>query len=102
GGQSGAVPPGAPAAPPRRSAGRNTPFLFAHNLPEPPKGASSPPRLPRHEGRLLVNLLSENHSRATEDGHHHMLMEPYGYRWFRVGGLDYLLKRSDIETEARG
>jgi maltose alpha-D-glucosyltransferase/alpha-amylase len=24
-------------------------------------------------------------------------MEPYGYRWYRVGGLDYLLKRSDID-----
>jgi maltose alpha-D-glucosyltransferase/alpha-amylase len=25
-------------------------------------------------------------------------MEGYGYRWYRVGGLDYLLKRSDIDT----
>ncbi len=23
-------------------------------------------------------------------------MEAYGYRWYRVGGLDYLLKRSDM------
>jgi maltose alpha-D-glucosyltransferase/alpha-amylase len=30
-------------------------------------------------------------------------MEGYGYRWYRVGGLDYLLKRSDIDenTPAR-
>jgi maltose alpha-D-glucosyltransferase/alpha-amylase len=26
-------------------------------------------------------------------------MEPYGYRWYRVGGLDYLLRRSDIEQQ---
>jgi len=25
-----------------------------------------------------------------------MLLEPYGYRWFRVGGLGYLLQRSEI------
>ena len=25
-----------------------------------------------------------------------LVIEGYGYRWFRVGGLDYLLKRSDI------
>ncbi len=26
------------------------------------------------------------------------LVEPgYGYRWYRVGGLDYLLRRTDID-----
>jgi maltose alpha-D-glucosyltransferase/alpha-amylase len=30
------------------------------------------------------------------------LLEAYGYRWYRVGGLDYLLKRSDIDTQATG
>jgi len=29
-------------------------------------------------------------------------MEGYGYRWYRVGGLDYLLKRSDIDENATG
>ncbi len=29
-------------------------------------------------------------------GKHRLLLEPYGYRWFRVGGLDYILKRSEI------
>jgi maltose alpha-D-glucosyltransferase/alpha-amylase len=24
-----------------------------------------------------------------------MMLEPYGYRWFRIGGLDYLLKRTE-------
>jgi maltose alpha-D-glucosyltransferase / alpha-amylase len=28
------------------------------------------------------------------------VLEPYGYRWYRVGGLDYLLRRSDIDTDA--
>jgi maltose alpha-D-glucosyltransferase/alpha-amylase len=41
--------------------------------------------------------LSEDHSRADKKGKHRLLMEPYGYRWYRVGGLDYLLRRSDIE-----
>jgi maltose alpha-D-glucosyltransferase/alpha-amylase len=50
------------------------------------------------ECRLLINLLTEDHSRAEEDGRHHLLIEAYGYRWYRVGGLDYLLKRSEIET----
>jgi len=32
---------------------------------------------------------------------HTLLLEAYGYRWYRVGGLDYLLKRSDIDTGMR-
>ena len=31
-----------------------------------------------------------------------LLLEAYGYRWYRVGGLDYLLKRSDIDVDAAG
>jgi maltose alpha-D-glucosyltransferase/alpha-amylase len=46
--------------------------------------------------RDLVNLLSEDHSRADDAGIHRILLEPYGYRWYRVGGLDYILRRSEI------
>jgi len=46
---------------------------------------------------LLVNLLSEDHSRADETGKHRLVIEGYGYRWYRVGGLDYLLRRSEID-----
>jgi maltose alpha-D-glucosyltransferase/alpha-amylase len=28
------------------------------------------------------------------------MLEAYGYRWYRAGGLDYLLKRSDIDGVA--
>jgi 1,4-alpha-glucan branching enzyme len=27
------------------------------------------------------------------------MQDAFGYRWYRVGGLDYLLKRSDIDEE---
>jgi maltose alpha-D-glucosyltransferase/alpha-amylase len=43
----------------------------------------------------LINLLSDDHSYVREDGRHEVVLEPYGYRWYRVGGLDYLLKRTD-------
>ena len=43
----------------------------------------------------LVNLLSDNHSEPDERGRHCILLEPYGYRWYRVGGLDYLLRRTE-------
>jgi maltose alpha-D-glucosyltransferase / alpha-amylase len=44
----------------------------------------------------------QNHSRADKRGRHTLELEGYGYRWYRVGGLDYLLKRSDIDIDASG
>jgi maltose alpha-D-glucosyltransferase/alpha-amylase len=45
------------------------------------------------EGRELVNLLAEDHSRADGRGRHQLELEGYGYRWYRVGGLDHILRR---------
>jgi len=27
------------------------------------------------------------------------MLEGYGYRWYRIGGLDYLLRRTDIDQK---
>jgi len=81
---------------------RNNSVLFVHNLDEKPRETSFATGLAGEAGKLLVNLLSEDHSQANERGKHTLLLEPYGYRWYRVGGLDYLLKRSDIDTDAKG
>ena len=77
---------------------RNNSVLFVHNLDAIPREVAFSTGLRGEEGRVLVNLLTEEHSRAGEDGKHHLLLEAYGYRWYRIGGLDYLLKRSEIET----
>src|ERR1700760_2217493 len=79
---------------------RNNSVLFVHNLDEKPREITFRVGLPGDTGKLLVNLLSEDHSRSNEAGHHRLLLEGYGYRWYRVGGLDYLLKRADIDTDA--
>ncbi len=81
---------------------RNNSVLFVHNLDEQPREVSFATGLPGETGKLLVNLLAEDHSRANDDGKHNLLLEAYGYRWYRVGGLDYLLKRSDIDTDSTG
>jgi maltose alpha-D-glucosyltransferase/alpha-amylase len=80
---------------------RNNSVLFVHNLDEKPREISFATGLPRDAGRLLINLLAEDHSEADGRGQHKLVMEPYGYRWFRVGGLDYLLKRSDIDIKGK-
>jgi maltose alpha-D-glucosyltransferase/alpha-amylase len=72
---------------------RNNSVLFVHNLSPIPTevkfGAGA-----KVDGQL-VNLLSDDHSTPDVSGKHSMLLEPYGYRWFRIGGLDYLLKRTE-------
>ena len=81
---------------------RNNSVLFLHNLSDAPQEIAFHTGLPRAEGETLVNLLSDTHSHAGAGGRHHVLLEAYGYRWYRVGGLDYLLKRSEVETTPRG
>jgi maltose alpha-D-glucosyltransferase / alpha-amylase len=46
------------------------------------------------KGRQLINLLTQDHSRADGRGMHRIVMEPYGYHWYRAGGLGYLLDRT--------
>ncbi|MBP0445067.1 alpha-amylase family protein [Roseomonas sp. SSH11] len=75
---------------------RKNSVLFLHNLSPEPREVHFTPGVEGSHDSLLVNLLSEEHSKPDDKGCHTVLMEPYGYRWFRVGGLDYLLRRSEI------
>lgn len=81
---------------------RNYSVLFVHNLDEKPREVSFATGLAGDAGNLLINLLAEDHSHASGHGRHTLVIEGYGYRWYRVGGLDYLLKRSDIDVDAAG
>ncbi|WP_456618411.1 MULTISPECIES: alpha-amylase family protein [unclassified Bradyrhizobium] len=78
---------------------RNNSVLFVHNLDEKPREIAFSVGLPGDAGAHLINLLAEDHSHADKRGQHRIVLEPYGYRWYRVGGLDYLLKRSDIDAD---
>jgi maltose alpha-D-glucosyltransferase / alpha-amylase len=74
---------------------RNNKVLCVHNLsPEPREVRLSVEA--DEKGCVLVNVLSDDHSQPDGRGRHWMLLEPFGYRWYRVGGLDYLLKRTVV------
>jgi len=64
---------------------------------EQPREILVDPGVNREQGKRLINLLTENHSRANKSGKHRIMLEGYGYRWYRIGGLDYLLRRTDID-----
>jgi maltose alpha-D-glucosyltransferase/alpha-amylase len=78
---------------------RNNSVLILHNLDPKPREITFNPGVGA-AGHSLINVLSGDHSSANAAGNHHLLLEGYGYRWYRVGGLDYLLARSEIDTRA--
>lgn len=73
---------------------RNNSVLTVHNLSAIPREVSF--EVGVEDSGCLVNLRAGENSNADQAGKHCLLLEPYGYRWFRVGGLDYILKRSAI------
>jgi maltose alpha-D-glucosyltransferase/alpha-amylase len=79
---------------------RDNSVLFVHNLDARPREVAFSVGLDEADAeqcKLLINLLSEDHSHADDSGSHRIIIEPYGYRWYRVGGLDYLLRRTEVD-----
>lgn len=73
---------------------RGNSVLLVHNLSAIPREVSL--ALGPQDSRCLVNLRTGQHRDADERGKYKLILEPYAYRWFRVGGLDYILKRTQI------
>ena len=74
---------------------RGNSVLTIHNLSSEPREITFKIGEPANRCEL-TNLLSHDHSQPDQDGGHTLLLEPYGYRWYRLCGLDYLLKRSPV------
>ena len=74
---------------------RNNAVLIVHNLNESPIEVRIDPG-PGEGRQLLVDIADGSDSRADEAGLHRLYLEGYAYKWFRVGGLDYLLRRTEI------
>ena len=87
------IPTGKPEVLAIRYDWRNNSVLFVHNLSAIPTEVEFAPAA-KVDGQL-VNLLASDHSTPDASGKHCILLEPYGYRWFRIGGLDYLLRRTE-------
>jgi maltose alpha-D-glucosyltransferase/alpha-amylase len=73
---------------------RNNSVVVVHNLSATPREVWL--QLDSEGSDCLADLLSGENSNSDASDKHRLLLEPYGYRWFRVGGLDYILKRSAI------
>lgn len=74
---------------------RGNSVLVVHNFSGAPREVWLDVGEVSESASSLINLLSENHSRSEKGSRHCILLEGYGYHWYRVGSLDYLLVRSD-------
>ena len=72
---------------------RGNGVVCMHNLSAEPREVRFRMRARDGADVALVNVLSDDHSLADKRGRHCIQMEPYGYRWFRVGGLDQIAHR---------
>jgi maltose alpha-D-glucosyltransferase / alpha-amylase len=70
---------------------RGNSLVVLHNFDEKPQEVRIRPGV--EGGDRLVNLLAEEESRSPSSGIHKMALESYGYRWFRVGDLNYVIHR---------
>jgi maltose alpha-D-glucosyltransferase/alpha-amylase len=75
---------------------RNNSVIFIHSMVSVPREIVLETGLTHDGSAHLVNLLSSDHSVAGKTGKHRILLEPYGYRWYRVGVLDNLLNCAKI------
>jgi maltose alpha-D-glucosyltransferase/alpha-amylase len=73
---------------------RETSLLTLHNFSDRPQTVRVKAEGPR--GDTLVDLFEGRNSRAQNDGGHRIKLEPYAWRWYRVGGPDNTLDRSDL------
>jgi maltose alpha-D-glucosyltransferase/alpha-amylase len=71
---------------------RGNSLVVIHNFDDKPHEARIRPAV---EGdQTLVNLFIEDKSLADERGVHRISLEAFGYRWYRIGGLNHILRRT--------
>ncbi|MBV8833575.1 MAG: alpha-glucosidase C-terminal domain-containing protein [Acidobacteriaceae bacterium] len=75
---------------------RGNSVLTVHNLSAKPCEVTLNVGVQGRDCIDLVNLLSTDHSTSDRSGDHRILLEPYGYRWYRVGGLGNIMNQSAV------
>ena len=69
-------------------------LVILHNFGDHPVEARVRPDV--EGGHRLVNLIHEEESIAPDGRTHLVVLEAFGYKWFRVGGMNYALERRRV------
>ncbi len=73
---------------------RDNSLVLIHNFDKRPHNIIVKPDCEGQE--RLINLLVDEQSQSDRDARHHLKIESYGYRWYRVGGLDHVFRREKL------
>jgi maltose alpha-D-glucosyltransferase / alpha-amylase len=87
------LPTGSPAVLAIRYDWQGTSVVVVHNYSDREEQISIVPGVKR--GERLANLLVVDTSHADDSGAHRISLEPYGYRWYRVGDLNHVLHHQE-------
>ena len=75
---------------------RGTSLVCVHNLAARPVEVTLQPQ---GEGRrILANVMTDEVSEAGRNGVHSIDLDAFDYRWYRVGGLEYAIRREAAPT----
>jgi maltose alpha-D-glucosyltransferase/alpha-amylase len=74
---------------------RGAGLLVVHNFSDAPREIGFGVDATGGRNRQLVDLLGGRHDPGDEKGRHTLYLEPYGYRWYRIGGLNEALERAE-------
>ena len=66
-------------------------LVIVHNFSDKPRAIQL--KAETVGDRTMVNLLTQADSRADRRGRHHIELDAYNYRWFRVGGIGHTVPR---------
>jgi maltose alpha-D-glucosyltransferase / alpha-amylase len=73
---------------------RETSFLTLHNFSGEKRTVCL--KLDEPAGRRMVNVFKKEESVSNSSGQHQLALEPYGWRWFRMGTVDNAIQRSAL------
>ncbi len=73
---------------------RETSLVTLHNFAD--RSSKVRMRVECASDGILMDVFGSRHSRAHNDGSHQVTLEPYGWRWLRVGSADNTLNLADL------
>ncbi len=76
---------------------RNSYLVILHNFDEKPHEVDIKLKI---DEECWINLLENEKNKRLEDGTHKVFLGSFGYKWFRIGDLDHVIRQShEIKTE---
>jgi maltose alpha-D-glucosyltransferase/alpha-amylase len=78
---------------------RGNRVVVLHNFSREPQEIQL--RIDGDDGDRMISLLDVDDSHAVKNGKHRIALPAYGYKWYRVGGLNYALRRSPAAPDLR-